>query len=143
MLTELRKRIDLNADYQNPADNGRARSRHFILAKRSLQQSWPCLCCCSGSQSCPILCDTTNCNTLGLPVHHHSWSLLKLTSIVSVTSSNHLFLCQSLLFPPSIFPSIRVFSNESVLRIRQPKHWGFSFSISPSNEYSGLISFRK
>ena len=56
--------------------------------------------------------------------------------------SNHLILCRPLLFPPSVFPSIRVFSNESVLRIRWPKYWNFSFSISPSNEYSGLISFR-
>ena len=63
-------------------------------------------------------------------------------SIQSVMPSNHLILCYPLLLPPSIFPSIRVFSNESVLHIRWPKHWSFSFSISPSNEYSGLISFR-
>ena len=63
-------------------------------------------------------------------------------SIESVISSNHLILCHPLLLPPSIFPSIRVFSNESVLHIRWPKYWSFSFSISPSNEYSGLISFR-
>ena len=71
-----------------------------------------------------------------------SQSLLKLMSIESVMPSNHLILCHPLFFPPSIFPSIRVFSNESVLRIRWPKYWSFSFSISPSNEYSGLISFR-
>ena len=71
-----------------------------------------------------------------------SQSLLKLVSIESVMPSNHLILYHPLLFPPSIFPSIRVFSNESVLRIRWPKLWSFSFSISPSNEYSGLISFR-
>ena len=69
-------------------------------------------------------------------------SLLKLLSIESVMPSNHLILCDPLLLLPSIFPSIRVFSNESVLRIRQPKYWSFSFTISPSNEYSGLISFR-
>ena len=69
-------------------------------------------------------------------------SLLKLLSIESVISSNHLILCCILLLLPSILPSIRVFSNESVLRIRWPKYWSFSFSISPSNEYSGLISFR-
>jgi len=69
-------------------------------------------------------------------------SLLKLLSIESVMPSNHLILCRPLLLPPSIFPSIRVFSNESVLRIRWPKYWSFSFSISPSNEYLGLISFR-
>ena len=71
-----------------------------------------------------------------------SWSLLKLTSIESVMPSNHLILCCPLLLLPSIFPSIRVFSSESTLHIRWPKDWSFSFSISPSNEYSGLISFR-
>ena len=71
----------------------------------------------------------------------NSQSLLKRMSIESVMPSNHLILCCPLL-PPSIFPSIRVFSNESVLHIRWPKYWNFSFSISPSNEYSGLISFR-
>ena len=72
----------------------------------------------------------------------NSWSPLKLMSIESVMPSNHLILCHPLFLLPSIFPSIRVFSNESVLRIRWPKYWSFSFSISPSNEYSGLISFR-
>jgi len=72
----------------------------------------------------------------------NSGSLLKLMSIESVVASNHLILCRPLLLLPSIFPSIRVFSNESVLLIRWPKDWSFSFSISPSNEYSGLISFR-
>ena len=71
-----------------------------------------------------------------------SRSLLKLISIESVMPSNHLILCHTLLLLPSIFPSIRVFSNESVLRIRWPEYWSFSFSINPSNEYSGLISFR-
>ena len=70
------------------------------------------------------------------------WSLLKLMFIESVMPSNHLILCRPLLLPPSIYPSIRVFSNESVLCIRWPKYWSFSFSTSPSNEYSGLISFR-
>ena len=72
----------------------------------------------------------------------NSQSLPKLRSIESVMPSNHLILCRPLLLLPSIFPSIRVFSNESGLHIKWPKHWGFSFSISPSNEYSGLISFR-
>ena len=72
----------------------------------------------------------------------NSQSLLKVMSIESVMPSNHLVLCRPLLLPPSIFPSIRVFSSESVLCIRWPKYWSFSFSISPSNEYSGLISFR-
>ena len=72
----------------------------------------------------------------------NSWSLSKLRSIESVMPSSHLILCHPLLLPPSIFPSIRVFSNESALRIRWPKYWSFSFNISPSNEYSGLISFK-
>ena len=81
-----------------------------------------------------------DCNTPGLPVCHQL--KLKLVSIKSVIPSNHLILCRPLLFLPSIFSSIRVFSNESVLHIRWPKYWSSSFSISPSNEYSGLISFR-
>ena len=72
----------------------------------------------------------------------NSWSLLKLMSIESVMPSDHLVLCCPLLLPPSIFPSIRIFSNESVLRIRWPKYWSFSFSNSPSSEHSRLISFR-
>ena len=72
----------------------------------------------------------------------NSWSLLKLMSIELVMPSNHLILCCPLLLLPSIFPSVKVFSNESACRIRWPKYWSFSFSISPSNEYSGLISFR-
>ena len=71
-----------------------------------------------------------------------SWSLLKPVSIKSVMLSSHLILCHPLLLPPSIFPSIKVFSDESALHIRWPKYWSFSFSISPPNEYSGLISFR-
>ena len=73
----------------------------------------------------------------------NSWSLLKLMFIKSVIPSNHLILCHPLLLLPSIFPSIRVFSNESVFHNRWPKYWSFSLSISPSNEYSGLISFRR
>ena len=72
----------------------------------------------------------------------NSWSLLKLMSIELVMPSNHLILCHPLFFPPSIFPSIRVFSSESLLHIRWPMYWSFSLNISPSNEYSGLISFR-
>ena len=73
---------------------------------------------------------------------NNSWGLLKLMSIESVMPSKHLIFCRPLLLPPSIFPSIRVFSNESALCIRWPKYWSFSFNISSSNEYSGLISFR-
>ena len=83
-----------------------------------------------------------DCSTPGFLSFVISWSLLKLMSIKSVMPSNHLILCHSLLLLPSIFPSIRVFSNESVLLIRGSKYQSFSFSISPSCEYSGLISFR-
>ena len=83
-----------------------------------------------------------DCSTLGFLSITNSQSLLKLMSIELVMPSNHLILCHPLLLLPSIFPSIRVFSKESVLHIRWPKYWSFSFSISPSNEYSGLISFR-
>ena len=88
------------------------------------------------------LCDPVDCSTPGLLSITNSWSLLKLTPNESVMPSNHLILCRPLLLPHSIFPSIRVFSNESVLHIRWPKYWSFSFNISPSKEYSGMISFR-
>ena len=106
-------------------------------------------------QLCPTLCDPMDCSLPGSSVHgifqarilewvaiSFSRSLLKLMSIALVMPSNHLILCHPLLLPPSIFPSIRVFSNESVLPIRWPKDWSFSFNFSPSNEYSGLVSFR-
>ena len=83
-----------------------------------------------------------DCSTPGPPSITNSWSLPKLMSTVSVMPSNHFILCHPLLLLPSIFPSIRVFSNESALRIRWPKYWSFSFNISPSNEHLGLISFR-
>ena len=83
-----------------------------------------------------------DCRTPVLPSITHSWSSLKLTSIESVMPSSHLILRCPLLLPPSIFPNIRVFSNESVLHIRWPKYWSFSFNISLSNGHSGLISFR-
>ena len=89
-----------------------------------------------------ILCDPMDCSMPGFPVHHQLPELLKLMSIESVMPSNHLILCHPLLLLPSILPSIRVFSNESALCIRWPKYWSFSFNISPSSEYSGLISFR-
>ena len=93
----------------------------------------------SVAQPCPTLCEPMDCSTPGLPVHHQPLELRKLMSIELVMPSNHLILSCSILLP-SIFPSIRVFSNESVLRIRWPKYWSFSFNISPSNEHSGLIS---
>ena len=99
------------------------------------------ICCCSVSQLCPNFCDSMDARQASLSFFI-SWSLLKLMSIESVMPSNHLILCRPLLLPPSIFPSIRVFSNESVFHFRWPKYWSFSFSVSPSNEYSGFISFR-
>ena len=98
--------------------------------------------CWSIAQSGQILCDPMDCSMPGFPVFTISQSLRKLTSIELVMPSNHLILCHTLLFMPSSFSSIRVFSNELALCIRWPKYWSFSFSISPSNEYSGLISFR-
>ena len=101
-----------------------------------------CRCCYSVTKSCPTLLDPwTAARQASLPFTP-SYSLLKLTSMESVMPSNHLILCHPLLLLPSIFPSIRVFSSESALHIRWPKYWSFSFSISPSNEYSELISFR-
>ena len=82
------------------------------------------------------------CSTPGLPVHHQLQESTQTMSIESMMPSNHLIFCHPLLLLPSIFPSIRVFSSESVLHIRWPKYWSFSFNISTSNEYSGLISFR-
>ena len=96
----------------------------------------------SVTQSCPTLSDPMDCRTPGLSVHVQLPELLKIMSIESVISSNYLIVCHPLLLPPSIFSNIRVFSNKSVLWISWPKYWSFSFSISPANEYSGLISFR-
>ena len=97
-------------------------------------------CCCSVTQSCPTLCDPMDCSSQTCLSFTISQSLLKRMSTELVMPSNHLILCFPLLLLPSIFPSIRVFSNESALHIRWPHYWGFS--ISPSNEYSGFISFR-
>ena len=94
------------------------------------------------TQSCPTLCDPKDHSMLVFPVHHTLWSLLKLMSIELVMPPNHLILCRPLLLLSSIFPSIRVLSSELLLHIRWSKYWTFSFSISPSNEYSGLIAFR-
>ena len=96
----------------------------------------------SSVAQCLSLCNSMNHSTPGLPVHHQLQSLPKPMSIESVMPSNHLILCRPLLLLPPIPLSIRVFSNESTLHIRWPKYWSFSFNISPSNEYPGLISFR-
>ena len=95
----------------------------------------------SVAQLCPTLCNPMDCSMPGLLITN-SPSLLKLMSIELMMPSSHFILCRPLLLPPSIFPIIRVFPNESALHIRWTKHWSFSFNISPSNEYSGLISFR-
>ena len=100
------------------------------------------LLACSVTQSCQLFVTPwTAARQASLSITN-SQNLLKLMSVESVMPSNHLILCRPLLLLPSIFPSIRVFSNESVLHIRWPKHWSFRLSITPSNEYSGLISFR-
>ena len=95
----------------------------------------------SVAQLCPTFCGPRVCSMPAYLSITNSQSLLKLMSIESVMPSNHIILCHPLLLLPSIFPSIRIFSNESVLPIRWPEYWSSSFSISPSNEYSGLISF--
>ena len=94
----------------------------------------------SVTKSCATLCNPMDCNQASLSITS-SRSLLKFISTESVIPSNHLILCHPLLLLPSVFPSIRVFSSESVLPMRWPKYWSFSFSISPSNEFSGLICF--
>ena len=99
-------------------------------------------CCCSVAQSCPILCDPMDCTMPGFPVLHHLPELAQTYVHCSVMPSNHLVLFCPLLLLPSIFLSIRVFSNELALCIRWPKYWSFNFIISTSNEYSGLLSFR-
>ena len=96
----------------------------------------------SGAQSCPTLCDPMNRSTPGLLSITNSRNSLRLTSIESVMPSRHLILCCPLLLLPPIPPSIKVFSNESTLHMRWPKYWSFSFSIIPSKEIPGLISFR-
>ena len=112
---------------------------HNVLEKPSDDNSFQIS---SVTQSRPSPCDP-RCGTHQVSLSiTNSRSSLKLISIESEMSSNHLILSCPLLFPPSIFPSIRIFSNESVLCIRWPKYWSFSFNTSPSNEYSGLISFR-
>ena len=98
--------------------------------------------CCSVAKSYVTLCNSMDCGMPRFSVLHYPPSLLRFMSIELVILSNHLILCCPPLLLLSIFPSIRVFSNESPLRIRWPKYWSFSFSISPSNEYSGLTSFR-
>ena len=116
----------------------------FVSAAQQSKSLYGCLfvLCCSVVQLCPTLCNPMICSTSGFPVLHHLAELLRLTSFESVMPSNYLVLCRPLLLLPSIFPSISVFSSEPALLIRWPKYWSFSFSINPSNESLGLISFR-
>ena len=116
---------------ENPKDRGAWQNTVHGVAS-SFQFS-------SVTQSCPTLCDPMNHSTPGLPVTN-SWSSPKLKCVESVMPSSHLILCHPLLFLPPIPPSIRVFSNESVLPMRWPQYWSFSLSISPSNEHPGLVS---
>ena len=95
-------------------------------------------CCCSVAQSCLTLSDFTDCSMRGCPVLHYLREFAQLMFVESMMPSNHLILCHSFLLLPSIFPRIRVFSNELALRIKWPKYWSFCFRFSPSNEYSGF-----
>ena len=123
----------------------------FLFGVKKIYLELDRSCCCTIAKSCPTHCNPMDYNTPGslwTTTHQAalsftiSQSLLKLMSIESMMPSNHLILCHSLLLLSSIFPNIRVFSNELALPIRGPKYWSFCLSISPSNEYSGLISFR-
>ena len=113
----------------------------MIFAVMECTSSWT-LQFSSVAQSSPTLCDPMDYSMLGFPVHHQLPELTQNLSIQLVMPSNHLILCRPPSLLPSIFPSIRIFSNESDLLTRWPKYWSFSFSISPSSEYSELISFR-
>ena len=120
----------------------RSSSKVIQSGEGGMDELWRSVQFSSAAQSCPTLCHPMNRSTPGLPVHHQLLESTQLMSIESVMTSSHLVLCHPLLLLPSIFPSIRVFSNESALCIRWPKYWSFSFNISPSNEHPGLISFR-
>ena len=98
--------------------------------------------CCSVTESCPTFCGHLNCSMPGFPVLHYFLEFAQTMSIGLVVPSNHFILYHPLFLLPSIFPSLRMFSNESVLHIRWPEYWSFSFGINPSSEYSGLISSR-
>ena len=126
VIGNLWKKVGL-LDWRNNLNSLWALTRKLLSSVSSVAQSWP------------TLCDLMNHNTPGLLSITNSGSLTKLMSTESVMPSNHLILC--CLLPPSIFPSIRVFSNESAVRIRWPKYWSFSFNISLSNEHLRLISF--
>ena len=117
-------------------------SLHLVIFLIDMESSTNCWQRFSSvAQLCPTLCDPMNCSTPGLLVHHQLPEF-KLMSIELVIPSSHLILCHPLLFLPPIPPSIKVFSNESTRLMRWPKYWSFSFSVIPSKEHPGLISFR-
>ena len=141
----------LLSPWDSPGKNNGVGSHFFlqcmkVKSENEVAQSCPTLTIVSVqfssvAQSCLTLCNPMEACQASLSIIN-SWSLLKLVFIELVMPSNHLILCRPLLLLPPIPPSIRVFSNESVLHIRWPKYWSFSFNISPSNEHQGLISFR-
>ena len=120
----------------------------FIFLSWKLEATWISsssrwFCCfCSVANSCLTFCDPMDYSMPGFPVLHYLLEFAQTHVLWVNESSNHLILCRPLLLPPSIFPSIRFFSNESACHVRWPKYWSFNFNISPSNVYSGLISFR-
>ena len=129
LLLEINVKYNTEETFQAFCFNQLGRWTNFSQSFQSLSPVW--LFVTSWTAACQASLSITN-----------SWGLLKLMSIESVMPSHHLILCHPLLLPPSIFPSIRVFSSESVLHIRWSKYWSFSFNISPSNEHSGLISLK-
>ena len=137
-MNELIKYCDWSTDGTWPCNSSRSNSSLFtnvVFSAAPVQFS-------SVTQLCLILCNLMDCSTPGLPVHHQLPELTQTRVHRVMMPCNHLILYHPHPLPPSIFPSIRVFLNESILHIRWPKYWNFSFSISPSNEYSGLISLR-
>ena len=117
-------------------------SELLLLNLGQREWHWNIHCCCSVAQSSLTLCDSMDCSMLGLPIPHYLPKFPKFMFIALVMPSSHLMLWYFLLLLPSIIPRIRDFCNESSVRIRRPKNWNFSFSINPSNEYSGLISLK-
>ena len=132
------KRAPLGLSGRQRTGNWSQTAEVHIKGTSSVSKDFPSFQMCSVAQSFLTLCHPTDCSTLGFFVSHHLPEFAQMHVILS----SHLILCRPLLLLPSILPSIKVFSNEPALRIRWPKDWSFSFSISPSNEYSGLISFR-
>ena len=133
--------IDENAKHLDGEMDTDLLCSDFLLAIMFCHKVFSAACCCSVTQSCLTLWNSLYCSMPGFPVLQHLLSLLDLMSIELVMPSNHLILCCPLLLL-SIFPSIRVFSNESALCSWWPKNWSYSFSTSPFSECSGLISFR-